>query len=146
MSTIRNLLRSTKLEKIMIKPVITVHENDEFHVVQEKMETHAIRHLPVVNEVGVLVGILTERYLYKIHSPRKLEDGTWYYDRATLDNFILKNVMVKEPFTLHPEDSLAEAMKDMSQFKFGCIIIVDDYRMPCGIVSRNDILRFLLTQ
>ena len=146
MSPIRALLRSTPLSKIMIKPVMTVHENDEFHIVQEKMAAHDIRHLPVVNDAGVLVGIITERYLYKIHSPRKLEDGSWYYDKQALDGFILKNVMIQDPFTLTPQNTLEEAVQAMSQFKFGCTIIVDEYRVPCGIVTRKDILKFLLTK
>ena len=146
MSVINSLLQSTTLGQIMIKPVISVREDDEFHVVQERMSHHGIRHLPVVNEAGVLVGLLTERYLYKIHSPRKLEDGSWYYDKVTLDNFILKNVMIKDPFVLTAESSLAEAMQTMSQQKYGCVVVVDDYHMPCGIVTRNDILKFLLTK
>ncbi len=143
---IREILQKTPLKSIMVSPVITIRETDDFHVVQERMGNHAIRHLPVVNDAGVLVGLITERYLYKIHSPRKLEDGSWYYDKVSLDNFILKNVMLKDPFILKSDNSLEEAVEDMSQFKFGCVIVVDDYRMPCGIVTRNDILKFLLTK
>src|SRR5437868_8371116 len=102
MSEIQLLLSNTPISKLMTRPVVSLYETDEFHVVQEKMENHSIRHLPVVNDAGVLVGIITERYLYKVHSPRKLETGGFIYDKATLDNFILKNVMIKEPVTLKP--------------------------------------------
>ena len=74
MSAIRTLLQKTLLSQIMAKPAIVVRENDDFHVVRDKLETYNIRHLPVVNEAGILVGLVTERYLYKIHSQRKLED------------------------------------------------------------------------
>ena len=63
-----------------------------------------------------------------------------------LDTFILKNVMIKDPFMLKPQNTLQDAMEYMAQFKFGCVTIVDDYRTPCGIITRNDILKFLLTQ
>ncbi len=130
----------------MVKPVIAVHETDDFHVVLEKMEVHGIRHLPVVNDAGTLVGIITERYLYKIHSPRKLEDGSWYYDKDLLDHFILKNVMIKDPYVLGLNSSLKEALETMIQFRVGSVVIVDDYRIPCGIITHKDILKFLLTQ
>ena len=146
MSAIHQLLQSTPLSQVMTKSVISVHETEEFHVVHEKMQNHDIRHLPVVNDAGVLVGLLTQRYLYKTYSPRKLEDGSWYYDKASLDSFILKNVMISEPYTLKPQSSLEEAMKTMVQCKFGCVVIVDDYRIPCGIVTRDDVLKFLLTK
>jgi CBS domain-containing protein len=146
MSIVRPVLKDTLLKDIMIKPVKVVRESDDFHVVKDKLETFDIRHLPVVDEDGILVGLMTQRHLFKIHSPRKLESGDWYYDKEALDNFILKNVMIKEPFTLGPNSTLEEAMQTMSQFKYGCVIVVDESRRPCGIVTRNDILKVLLTK
>ncbi len=141
---IQEILHSTKLADIMTKPVISVRNQDEFHVVWEKMATYDIRHLPVVNDMGVLVGIITERNLFKIHSPRKLEDGSWYYDKDLLDGFILAKVMVHEPFTLKPDNTLADAMQAISQFKYGCIPIIDNKLIPVGIITRNNIIKFFL--
>ncbi len=143
---IRQLLKETKLSEVMAVPVITVNEGDEFHVVQEKFNSHDIRHLPVVDDTGGVIGLITQRDLYKVHSPRKLEDGGLYYDKEMLDNFILKNVMCKKPFTLRADNTLEEAMKAMIQSKFGCIPIVDSYRLPVGILTRIDILKFFLTK
>jgi acetoin utilization protein AcuB len=139
------LLQKTLISELMSKSVHVVHESDEFHEVQEKMEFHDIRHLPVVNDAGVLVGIITQRDLYKIHSPRKTEDG-WYYDKDLLDNFILRNLMRKEVFTLTPQHSLEECIKIMAKLKYGCVVVIDQGRKPCGIVTPHDILKFLLTK
>ena len=128
----------------MTKPVITVSTEDAFHVVWEKMDVYDIRHLPVVNHLGCLVGLITERNLYKIHSPRKLEDGSWYYDSDLLDGFILTKVMVQAPFTLSPDNTLLDVMKAMTQFKYGCIPIVDKNLIPQGIITRNNIIKFFL--
>ena len=141
---IKEILRSTQLKNVMKSPVISVQEGADFHVVEDKMSIYDIRHLPVVDDQGHLKGLISERHLYKIHSPRKLEDGSWYYDQESLDGFILKNVMVKDPFLLKAENSLHEAMSAMAQFKFGCIPIVDNYRHAVGIITRSDILNFFL--
>jgi CBS domain-containing protein len=141
---IQELLRKTKLKELMAAPAITVNQSDDFHVVQDKFTTHNIRHLPVLDDSGGVIGLITQRQLYKIHSPRKLEDGTWYYDKDMLDGFILKNVMIKEVVLLKPENTLSEALKIVSQSKLGCIPIVDDYRLPLGIVTRSDIFKFFL--
>lgn len=141
---IQELLRSTKIKELMISPVVTVRESDEFHIVHEKLAGHDIRHLPVVNEPGCVVGLISQRHLYKIHSPRRLEDGSWYYDKDVLDGFILKNVMLKDPFLLKADNTLLEAMGVMVQRKLGCIPIVDPYRLPVGIITRGDILNFFL--
>ena len=128
----------------MASPVITVREEDEFHVVQDKFSVYDIRHLPVINAAGRVVGLISQRHLYKIHSPRRLEDGQSYYDKDALDSFILKNVMVQDPYLLKPNNTLEEAMKAMVQFKFGCIPVVNDYGMPAGIITSDSIIGFFL--
>ncbi len=140
----KEFLRSIKVKDVMTSPVITVHERDDFHVVQDKLATYDIRHLPVINDAGRVVGMISQRHLYKIHSPRHLENGEWYYDKDMLDSFILKNVMMKDLYLLKPENTLEEAMKDMVRFKIGCIPIVNDYGELVGIITRDTIIEFFL--
>ncbi len=140
-----DFLKKTKIKDVMASPAITVNENDDFSKVHEKFELYDIRHLPVVRDGGALVGLITQRELFKIHSPRKLEDGRWFYDKDLLNSFILKNVMFKDIFTLKVEDSLYPAVEYMVSHKFGCIPIVDEHGFVKGIITRDDVLKFLLT-
>jgi len=142
-SDIKQFLLDTKVQEVMASPVITVKETDDFALVQEKIALYDVRHLPVVNETGSLVGIITQRDLYQIHSPRRLEDGSWYYDREALSQFLLNKVMLRDPYTLKRSNCLYEAMDAMVRFKFGCIPVVDDHKKPCGILTRDTILKFL---
>ncbi len=139
-----DFLKKTKIKEVMATPAITVNENDDFSKVHEKFEFYGIRHLPVVNDNGGLVGLITQRQLFKIHSPHKLDDGSWYYDKELLNGFILKNVMFKDVFTLKPDSLLYDATEYMVKQRFGCIPIVDDYKFVQGIITRDDILRYLL--
>jgi CBS domain-containing protein len=141
---IRQFLKTVKIQEAMIAPVMTVKETDDFALVHEKFDLYGIRHLLVINEPGVLVGLISQHGLYKVHSPRKLEDGSWYYDPELLNGFILKNVMLADPITLKAEQTMFEAVETMVERKFGCIPIVDDYNMPVGILTRSDVLKFLL--
>jgi acetoin utilization protein AcuB len=141
---INQFLLDTKIREIMVSPVITVKETDDFALVQEKIALYDVRHLPVVNETGSIAGLITQRDLYQIHSPRRLEDGSWYYDKEALNQFLLKKVMLSKPFTLKPSNSIYEAIEATVRFKFGCIPIVDDYKKPCGILTRDTILKFLI--
>src|ERR1700681_3978409 len=104
-SDIKQFLLDTKVREVMVSPVITVKETDDFALVQEKIALYDVRHLPVVNETGSVVGIISQRDLYQIHSPRKLEDGSWYYDRQALSQFLLSKVMLMKPFTLKAGNS-----------------------------------------
>jgi len=143
-SELKKFLQDTKIREVMDSPVITVNETDDFALVQEKIALYDVRHLPVVNETGNIVGIITQRDLYQIHSPRRLEDGSWYYDKEALNQFLLSKVMLPKPFTLKPGNSLFEAIEATVRFKFGCIPIVDDYKKLCGILTRDTLLRFLI--
>jgi len=52
---------TTHLRKIMSKNVVTVTENASFAEAKRLMTSHRIRHLPVVDKKGCLVGMLTLR-------------------------------------------------------------------------------------
>lgn len=138
---VKVLLSKVKISEIMTAPVITIREDAPLHEVAEKIQKNGIRHLPIVDKDNKLVGLMTERGLYKVQSPRWLEDGTWYYDQETLDNFILKSVMIHEPFTMSPDNTVAEAVLRMVEKKYGCILVVDKDRKICGIVSYVDLLK-----
>lgn len=133
-----------KIRDVMASPVITVKVDDDFALVQEKIALYDVRHLPVVNDAGSIVGIITQRDLYQIHSPRRLEDGSWFYDKEALNQFMLKNIMCPNPVTLNPDDTLYDAIEASIRYKFGCFPVVDDYKHPCGILTRDNILKFLI--
>jgi len=141
---IKQFLWDVKVQEVMVSPVITVKETDDFAMVQEKIALYDVRHLPVVNESGTLVGLITQRDLYRIHSPRRLEDGSWYYDDEEIHQFLLMKVMTPKPFTLKPDNFLYEAIEATVLHKFGCIPIVDESNKPCGIITRDTILKFLI--
>jgi len=52
---------TTHLRKVMSKNVVTIRENASFAEAKRLMTSHHIRHLPVVDKKGYLVGMLTLR-------------------------------------------------------------------------------------
>ncbi len=136
------MLKDTPLKEIMVTKVITVTVDEAFSHVEEKLHKNRIRHLPVVNASNKLVGIITERDLYRAVSPRQTEEG-YYYDKAQLDSFVLKHFMAPDPLTLQPESTLAEAIEIMATRKFGCIPIVKPDKTLIGIVTQIDVLKFI---
>lgn len=138
---IRTLLGKVRLNEIMVKEVIALNVNDPFSRVEEIMRERHVRHIPVVDEHYKLVGIITQRDLYRIQPPRKDEDGNWFYNKEMLDGNILKHVMTKNPFALNPDHTVADCLLIMVDRKYGCIPVVDKDRILCGIVTQIDILR-----
>ena len=139
--SMHNFCEGVQLKHIMTEKVITINVDDRFSLVEEKMREFRIRHLPVIDKNKKLVGIVTQRDLYKVQSPRRDENGNWFYDKESLDEHILKYVMTPEPFTLKPEDHLGDAILHMVDRKYGSIPIVNEKHHVIGIITQIDILR-----
>lgn len=138
---IRKLLNKVKLVEIMIDKMITIRMDEPFSHVEQKLREHGIRHLPVVDKDYKLIGIITQRDLFRTCPPRKDEEGKLVYDKETLDSYILEYVMTKNPVALTPSHTAADALLLMVDKKFGCIPIVDKYNTLCGIITQIDMLR-----
>jgi len=125
----------------MVTDPYVLNVDDHFSMVEEYFHLYNIRHLPVVDKDGILRGIISQRDLYRVRSPRRTIEGEDVYDKQELNGFILKNVMTKDPFTLHPNDTLDQAIDAMVTQKYGCIPIVNDENKLLGIVTQIDVLR-----
>ena len=125
----------------MTTPAISLNCEAPFREVVMILQTRRIRHLPLVNKAGEVVGIISQRDVYKLQPPHKNEEGQWVYDLDVMDGFILSSVMTPNPFTLTSQSLLAEAISVMVQRKYGCIPIIDDKKKLCGIITQYDILR-----
>lgn len=134
-------MKNIPLKDIMISKVITVNVNDSLTVVEEKFRKNKIRHIPVVDK-GQVEGIISERDLLRCDATRKTEEG-FLFDKEKLEQLILKYIMIHDPVTLGPEDSVMKAVDIMAVEKFGCIPIVDAEKKLVGIVSQIDILKLL---
>ncbi|MFZ5802892.1 MAG: HPP family protein [Candidatus Omnitrophota bacterium] len=136
------MLKDVPIREIMASPAVTIHVQDPFHIVEQKFRMKGIRHLPVLDDHGKVVGLVTQRDLYRTVSPHKTESGA-DYDEETLDEFILEYVMKKEPLVLRPDDKISDAIEIMARRKFGCIPIVDDAGRSVGILTETDILKWI---
>ena len=128
------------IREMMETSVITVTEDSPLTVAEEKMRTHGIRHLPVVNANGQLTGLFTHRDLYRILPSRLTEKDP--VDTSILKLHTLKEVMGKEPETLTPEDPVSRAVALMQEKKYGCVPILDPQKRVVGILTAIDILHF----
>ncbi len=142
---IKKLLTGIKIAEVMTTPAFSIRGDAHFSDVVRLFNEHRIRHLPVVNEQKKVIGIISQRDLFKIHSPRRLEDGSWYYDPQELDEIHLSAVMTHAPFVLSENHSVAEALIPMVKSKYGCIPVSDSSGKLVGIITQYDILKMAVT-
>jgi acetoin utilization protein AcuB len=104
-----------------------------------------IRHLPVVTQQHVLVGILTDRDVRLAgasDAPSMAEHELLY----VLEKLRVRDIMTQEVVTGGGTTSLAEAGQLFLQRKFGCLPVVDDDNRLEGILTVSDLLRAYVEQ
>jgi len=123
----------------MASDVITVDENTSMMKALHMMKENNIRRLPVMAR-GALVGILSDRDL-KEASPSKattLDVHELYYLLAEIK---VKEIMTKNPVTIHPEETVERAAVVMLEHKVSGLPVVNNKSELVGIITQSDVFR-----
>lgn len=130
------------VSELMTSKVFTVEPGDLIDRVFFLLHYEKIRHLPVV-EKGKLVGIVSDRDLYKALGPKSNSNAV----ESNKDNTQLHvvsqkvaHIMHRGVYTITPDAMLSEAAALMSEHRIGALPVVDNNKLV-GIVSATDILR-----
>lgn len=129
------------LEKIMSHPVVTVELDDSLRAIKQILDVAPFHHL-LVQEGGILYGVITDRDLYKALSPNIGTPTESPRDAATL-NKRAHQIMTRKPWTLPRTADVFEAIHLFNHKRIACIPIVDDDNRIEGIVTTRDIFRLL---
>lgn len=127
---------------VMSESPVVVHARARLSEAAELLAGHTVRHLPVV-EAGALVGMLSDRDLRSVMSPRLLDEASLDELRSRYDAPV-SEVMSPDVTTVHPETDLSESIDRMLDLKVGALPVVDPGTGELqGIVSYVDLLRAL---
>jgi len=132
------------VKDFMRTPVITISVEAGLDRALMMMRTQRIRHLPVVDDDGHMVGLISDRDLRM--SMLEMEQGPsgapkGYYLPALTK---ISSVMIENVIVASPEMPLANAATVMSERKYGCLPVIDSTtKKPIGIITETDMLRLL---
>jgi CBS domain-containing protein len=115
--------------QFMSTDLFTVQPDDLVDLAASVMEWRHIRHVPVEDGRGKLIGLVTHRALM-----RMMSKGTSNGDAVTV-----KEIMVSNPVTVSPATTSLEAIEIMQTSKIGCLPVVEDDNL-IGIVTSYDFL------
>jgi acetoin utilization protein AcuB len=104
-----------------------------------------IRHLPVVDGEGQLVGMLSDRDLRGLEVPALVDPDEPDRLKAALAQAV-SSVMNSDVLSVDSDADLAEVIDLMLDHKVGAVPVVDRERGLIGIVSYIDVLRELGAQ
>ncbi len=128
----------------MTKEVVTLDANDTLHVADDVMGLARIRHMPVVDDVGSVVGMVSQRDLFRGALARALGYGD-FAQQKLLGLLRVKDVMSTDVLSTTPDASLASAARTMTEKKIGCLVVVEGDRLV-GILTESDFVRLVLEE
>ncbi|RLK31730.1 acetoin utilization protein AcuB [Cupriavidus plantarum] len=131
--------QEVNVESIMSRRLATVGFDDTLTTVKEIFDQANFHHLLVVED-GKLRGVVSDRDLLRAMSPFIGSNVENARDLATLNKRV-HQIMSRQPLTLPPEATIADAIALFLANNISCIPIVAPTFEPVGIVSWRDILR-----
>jgi len=136
---------SMRVRDLMSSEVATLRRNDKLSIADDVMRLGRIRHLPVVDDDGKVVGLLSQRDLFR----GALATALGYGERGQqklMELLLVKEVMTSDVITVTGETPITEAARTMVNRKLGCLPVVDAAGAPVGIITESDFVRIVLAE
>lgn len=141
-----------KVKEVMTKHPITIDAEAPVGTALDLMRSKAVRHLPVMDGAGTLIGIITDRDLrhaalapaldeyLSVRAHRRVREVS-----ATLESLRVKDVMTWAVVTTGPEAPLSYAALVMFESRVGSLPVLEHGRLV-GMLTERDVLKALLLE
>jgi acetoin utilization protein AcuB len=126
----------------MSKPVITVRPDTPMPEALDMMRKEHIRRLPVVNQRGELVGIVTEADLLRA-SPSEATSLSIYEVTYLLSKLTIDRIMTKKVITTTEDTPVEEAARIMVDNNFSGLPVMRGKELV-GIITESNLFRIFL--
>jgi len=116
--------------QFMSTDLFTVRPDDLIDLAASVMDWRHVRHVPVEDEAGRLLGLVTHRGLLRMMNNRICTRTT---------PVTVREIMIANPVSISPTTSSLEAIEVMRQNRIGCLPVVEADQLV-GIVTSYDFL------
>ena len=131
------------VKDIMTTHVYTINQNQTLLELQGLMSEDDLRRVPVLNDAGQVVGIITDRDV-KMASPSEASTLSRYEASYLLSRIKVKDVMTHNVKTVYATADLADVAALMYQDHIASVPVMDEENNLCGIVTDTDVFRALV--
>ena len=121
-----------QIRKIMSTPAVTCREGDTLNRPAQLMWEHDCGAIPVTNDAGMLVGMITDRDICMAA----------YTQGRTLPEIPVVDAMTTQVHACSPNESVDAAEVLMRDNQVRRVPVVDDAGRPVGLLSLNDVARY----
>ncbi len=127
------------IEEVMTTELYTLTVTASVHNARILMDQKKIRHLPIVDRRGRLVGLVSQRDLLA-KTPSTLEDMSRRQRIEAESSLSVADIMTTDVLVVDERESLRDAALAMQAHGHGCLPIVTDGRLK-GIITSADFVQ-----
>jgi CBS domain-containing protein len=137
--TIRNAPDVPSVGQLMTQAPVLVREDEPLAAAARLLDTYHVHGLPVVDEIGELVGVVSQTDMLRARTTEHL----W----AAWRGLKVRHLMSRPALTVPEDASLAEAAARMEENRVHrLVVLASDGVSPIGIISTGDIVRAMLRE
>ncbi len=150
----RRVTESLSITQVMTQPVSTVRPQTLLKEAAQLMVSEHISGLPVVDDDGRLVGLITEAdFLRALGVPNQPPSHSIWQTLESLFKHLAQHTeleaptdpvalhMVRNVVCVHPEQDLHHVLAMMKEHKVKRVVVCDDEKRVLGMVTRSDLVR-----
>jgi CBS domain-containing protein len=121
-----------RVGQFMVTDLFTVHPEDVVDLAASLMDWRHIRHVPVEDNDGRLVGLVSHRSLLRMVGGGLRGKGE--------GQVAVKDIMKTQPVTVAPDTSTLEAIGVMRERRVGCLPVVEGDKLV-GLITEHDLVQ-----
>lgn len=130
-------MRTPITKENMTKTLLTIQWNEPIEKAFEKMEGFRIRHLPVVDQDGFVIGILSDRDVNRAMNPQR---------PGFEESVVVGDFMSWPAITVDEKATIADVAEGMVDEKVSAFLVTKNGNEVVGIVTSEDLLGYLAKQ
>ncbi|MCK4985520.1 MAG: CBS domain-containing protein [Desulfobacterales bacterium] len=129
------------VSRSMTRKVIRVDPDAGIFKAQELMAENKIRHLPVTEPNGRLIGIVTDRDIRSALPYKFFKESPSEEEKKNVSQLKIKDIMTRDAITISPTYTIQDALLMIQDARVGALPVVDEEGILKGIISVRDLLR-----
>ncbi len=128
------------VSETMRTDLITVYPTTRLSDASKMMIDKKIRHLPVIDQDGKLLGIVTDRDMRDAMPSSLLSEEDYEKTMAKIMSHTVNDIMTRNPVTISGYFTIQDTLMIIQKKKVGALPVVDEEGQLTGIMSTRDLL------
>lgn len=128
----------------MSRKLVTVECEDSLRKAYQVMQDRKIRHLPVTERAGEIIGIISDRDLFRAMKPTSTEEAFSGKEIEFNDRYRVIDFMSWPIISVSEDTRVDQIVAEMLEKKISAILVLDHREEVKGILTTEDLMKFLL--